>query len=67
MSFEERVLRYKDFRVTLCYNEDGTVDGLFFEHNDENVRTDRMVIKSQSVPEAPEKIYELLRECEIVW
>lgn len=60
---EERVLNFGGSKIRLSYKADGSVDMLRFEP----VNGDQIVIRSASMPEAPEKIYELLRECYILW
>ena len=59
---EEKILYFDDITVRLAYRTDGSVDLLRFEWKDGK----QMVIKSTSVTDAPEKIYELLRECEVL-
>lgn len=62
MSLEERLLYFNGVTVRLSYNEDGSVDMLRIEEKS----GEQVVIRSKSVPDAPEKIYELLRECEVI-
>lgn len=61
---KERVMYYGQTQITvrLCYHEDGAVAMLRFKWKDGK----ELVIKSDSFPEAPEKIYELLRECTLL-
>jgi len=60
---EEHLLYFNEFRIRLSYTADGSVDMLRLEHHNQ----DEIVIRSKSASAAPEKLYELLRECEIVW
>ncbi len=59
MSSEERVLYFEGITIRLAYLESG--DALKIEWPDGK----QVDIRSISVPGAPEKMYELLRECEV--
>ncbi len=62
-SSEERVLYFADgCRAVLAYRSDGSIHHLRIEL--EGGR--QLDISSTSMPDAPEKIYELLRECEVL-
>lgn len=61
MSSEERILYFNGIRARLCYDETGAIEMLRLEFEGDKL----IVIRSRSVPDAPEKIYEFLRECEI--
>lgn len=62
---EERTLYTDRMIIILSYNNDGTVDKLIFREKAETQYDNRICISSKSNSCYPEKIYELLRECEI--
>ena len=59
---EERVLYFDDVVIRLQGMASGSIPALRIE-----VKQHIIQITSGSVPNAAEKVYELLRECEVNW